>query len=197
MAVEDFEKHAASPSGSLRRIVVVGTSGSGKSTLARQLGKLLSIPAVEMDALFWGPYWTPAPLSVLRERVMQALSGDAWVVDGNYSKVRDLTWGRADTVVWLDYSLWVVMTRLLRRTLTRAIARQELWSGNRESLSKAFFSKDSILLWGLQTHRKNQRTYIDLVNQPQYAHLNIVRLRSPRETRAWLAKISKLVSIAK
>ncbi|HZR41011.1 MAG TPA: hypothetical protein VFB12_12885, partial [Ktedonobacteraceae bacterium] len=127
-------EHARSSSGSLRRIVVVGTSGSGKSTLARQLGKLLSIPAVEMDALFWGPHWTPAPLSVLRERVMQALSGDAWVVDGNYSNVRDLTWGCADTVVWLDYSLWVVMTRLLRRTLTRGIAREELWSGNRESL---------------------------------------------------------------
>lgn len=172
---------------SMRRIVVVGTSGSGKTTLTRQLGVLLSIPAVELDALHWEPNWTEAPLVVLRERVDAALNGDAWAVDGNYSKVRDLTWGRADTVVWLDYSLWVVMRRVIWRTFTRVLSREELWSGNRESLRMALFSKDSILLWALQTHQKNRRTYTELASRPEYAHLVIVRHRSPQATRRWLA----------
>jgi adenylate kinase family enzyme len=173
----------------MRRIVIVGTSGSGKTTLARQLGAQLNIPAVELDALYWEPDWTSAPPPVLRERVDAALSGDGWVVDGNYSTLRDLTWGRADTVVWLDYRLWVVMTRVVRRTFTRAFARVELWNGNRESLKKALFSKESILLWALQTHQKNRRIYRELTNQPEYAHLRIVRHRSPRATRQWLAEV--------
>src|SRR5436309_2489392 len=99
---------------SMQRIVVVGTSGSGKSTLAHQLGSLLNIPSVECDALFWGPDWTPTPFPVLHKRLTNALSGDTWVVDGNYRTMHDLTWERADTIVWLDYSLWVVMTRVIR-----------------------------------------------------------------------------------
>ena len=44
---------------------------------------------------------------------------DAWVVDGNYraAGVLKLVWSRADTVVWLDYSLAVTVSRLLSRHL--------------------------------------------------------------------------------
>jgi len=175
----------------MKCIVVVGTSGSGKTTLARQLGAILEIPAVELDALHWEPHWTPASLSVLRERVDAALSGDAWVVDGNYSKVRDLTWGRADTVIWLDYSLWVVMARVIRRTFTRILSGEELWNGNRERLGNSLFSKDSILLWVLQTHRKNRRTYTQLISQPEYTRLRVVRQRSPQAARLWLEELQK------
>ena len=87
---------------SSRRIAVVGTSGSGKTTVAGQIGQRLGIPHVELDAFYWNPNWTPARLDVFRERTAQALSGDEWVVDGNYSEVRDIVWRRTDTVVWLD-----------------------------------------------------------------------------------------------
>src|SRR5579859_8182423 len=109
-----------------RRIVVVGTSGSGKTTMASTIARFLGIPHVELDALHWGPRWTEAPLGVFRERVDQALSHEAWTVDGNYSKVRDIVWRRADTVVWLDYPLWLIMQRLALRTAGRIISRQEL-----------------------------------------------------------------------
>src|SRR5437016_1896693 len=80
------------------RIVVIGTSGSGKTTQARHLSERLGIPHVELDALHWVPGWTEAPTDALRERVTEALAGDAWLVDGNYSVVRDIVWPRADTV---------------------------------------------------------------------------------------------------
>ena len=60
---------------------------------------------------------------------------------------------------WLDYSLLVIMGRLLRRTFRRALGHHELWSGNRESLRRAFFSRRSILLWALQTYRRRRREY--------------------------------------
>jgi adenylate kinase family enzyme len=169
-----------------RRFVVVGTSGSGKTTLARHLAQRLSIPHVELDALHWGPNWTPSPLGILRDRLEGALSGDAWVCDGNYSKVRDIIWSRADTVVWLDYPLALVMGRVIRRTLHRTLTREELWGGNRERFKEAFFSRDSILLWALSTYGRRRKEYPVLFHRPEYAHLRVIRLQSPRAACQWL-----------
>ncbi|HZU13298.1 MAG TPA: AAA family ATPase [Chloroflexota bacterium] len=170
----------------MQRVVVVGTSGSGKTTLARNLACRLGVPHVEMDALHWEPNWQMASIPVFRERVSAALASDSWVTDGNYSKVRDIVWSRADTVVFLDYGFPLVMRRLFWRTVRRAVRGEELWNGNRESLAEAFFSRDSILLWALQTYRKNRRRYAELFQQPEYRHLRIVHLHSPREAERWL-----------
>ena len=172
-----------------RRIAVVGTTGSGKTTLAHRLAQRLGVPHVELDALHWGPGWTPARPDIFRERAAQALCGDAWVVDGNYSKVRDIVWSRADTVVWLDYALPVVMGRLVWRTFRRIVTREELWSGNRERLWAQLFTSDSILLWALRTYWRRRREYPVLFRQPEYAHLTVVHLRSPRTARAWLSSL--------
>jgi adenylate kinase family enzyme len=168
------------------RIAVVGTSGSGKTTLAGQLAKRLGITHVELDALHWGPGWTPASDPIFRERTEQALSGDAWTTDGNYSAVRDIVWERADTVVWLNYTLPVIMGRVIRRTLWRSVTREELWNENHERLWEALISRDSIVLWALRTYRKRRKEYPVLFSQPEYAHLNVVRLRTPHAAREWL-----------
>ncbi|MBN1179738.1 MAG: adenylate kinase [Anaerolineae bacterium] len=171
-----------------RRIVVVGTTGSGKTTLAGQLARRIGCPHVELDALHWEPNWTEAPLERFRARTCEALSGACWVTDGNYSKVRDIVWGRADTLVWLDYSLAVVFWRLFRRAVRRIATQEELWGGgNRETFRKQFLSRDSLFVWALKTYRRRKREYATLPVQPEYAHLRVIRLRSPRETAAWLA----------
>lgn len=137
------------------RICVVGTSGSGKSTTAAQIAHEMKINHIELDALHWGPNWSETPINEFRQLVTKSLSGSFWVVDGNYGKVRDIVWPRAETVIWLDYSLPLIMWQLIRRTIQRVARREELWAGNRESLTLAFLSKDSILLWALNTYRAN------------------------------------------
>jgi len=173
----------------LRRVAVVGTSGAGKTTLARRLSERLGIPHVELDALHWEPNWTPAEPEVFSERTAQALSGPTWVTDGNYSQVRSIVWSRADTVVWLDFSLPVVMGRMLRRTVRRLVTREELWNQNRENLAGAFLSRDSIILWALQTYRRRRREYPVLLSKPEHAHLKVVHLRSPRKAQRWLESL--------
>ncbi|OUL31711.1 EutP/PduV family microcompartment system protein [Nostoc sp. 106C] len=164
----------------MQRISVVGTSGSGKTTLAQQISRRLNIPHVELDYLHWEPNWVEVPNEVMRSRVSQALSGNSWVVDGNYSIVRDIVWARADTVIWLDYSWPVVMSRILWRTLSRVVTQQEVCNGNRETWQTTF-SRDSVILWALNTYHKKRREYPQLFTKPEYAHLRIVHLRSPSE----------------
>ncbi len=176
-------------SNSSRRISIVGTSGSGKTTLARQLSQRLAIPHVELDALHHEPNWTEAPIDVFRKRVEQSLSGNSWVVDGNYSKVRDIVWSRADTVIWLDYPLPLIMKRVVWRTFRRVVTQEELWNRNRETWQTTF-SRDSIILWVLQTYRKSRKEYSILFKQPEYTHLKVMHMRSPKTTQAWLSSLT-------
>ena len=172
----------------MRRINVVGTSCSGKTILARALAARLDLPHVEFDALFWDSDWTPVPHEVFRQRLTDALADDAWVADGGYESVRDITWSRADTVVWLDYPLALVVRRWAARTVSRIRTREEFWpgTGNRESLRNAF-RRDGLLWWILRTHRgRRERMLLRLAGRPD---LVLVRLRSPREADAWLASL--------
>jgi adenylate kinase family enzyme len=175
----------------VQRIVVVGSGGVGKTTLAAALAARLGVPHVELDSLYWGPNWTgsggsPEGDERFRSRVAAAVSGDAWVVDGNYSVARRVLWPRADTVVWLDYPLPLVLGRLLRRTMRRAWTRELLWGTNRESF-RELLSRDSLIWWVLTTHHRRRRTYAAMPGTPEFAHLAFVRLCSPQETEAWLA----------
>ena len=119
----------------MRRVVVIGTTGSGKSTLAERLSEQTGLRVVELDALFWGRDWQGAPVELFRHRVERETRDDGWIVVGNYSQVRDLVWRPADTLVWIDLPLSVVMWRLLRRTIRRTMTKEDLWgTGNREIL---------------------------------------------------------------
>jgi adenylate kinase family enzyme len=174
----------------LKRILVVGASGSGKTTLAQQLALRLDVPHVELDAFFWEANWTSVSPEIFRERVTQALAGDRWVTDGNFSQVSDLTWGRADTVIWLDYGVGTILMRLVPRTFRRIFTRQALWNGNRESLLQGLFTRESIIVWALKTYKEKRRRYLAAQVDPAYDHLDIIRLCTPSETHVLLSRLS-------
>ena len=168
------------------RFVVIGTSGSGKSTFAKTFANTCGVTYVELDELFWAPNWTPHPTEVFKERVVAATEPERWVVDGNYSVVRAVLWPKATDIVWLNFSRFTVFSRILRRTVMRAITRQDLWAGNKESLLRAFLSKDSILLWSFSTFRKNQVKFATLRASAEFSHLNWHELRTPAEAKRFL-----------
>jgi adenylate kinase family enzyme len=158
---------------------VVGNSGSGKSTLGRALAGQIGAPFVELDAIFHQAGWTPLPTAEFRARVADLVTGDSWVIDGNYSSVRDLIWARADTVVWLDIPRQRVMWQLARRTLFRAIRRAELWNGNTEDW-RNLISRDpnrNILSWAWTNHENYRNQYAG--PHPDYPDIEVIRISDP------------------
>jgi adenylate kinase family enzyme len=175
----------------VQRVWVAGLPGSGKTTLAGTLADRLGVPHVELDALHHGPGWDEAPADLLRERVEAALAGapGGWVVDGNYrGKLGDLVVERADTMVWLDLPLPLILWRIVARTATRLRRGTELWNGNRETWRNAVFTRESLVVWAVQNHRRRRRELPPLA--ASYPGLRLVRLRSPREVAQFLASTS-------
>lgn len=174
--------------GDPRRVVVLGVTGSGKTTAGARIARAISAHHVELDALYWGPNWTPSEPEDFRARIRQALAGhERWVTDGGYAThTVDITWVAADTIVWLDYPRWFTMWRLLRRTVGRLVRREELWAGNRESIRSQFMSKDSLFTWAWTTHRKYRVTYPEHFARPELAAVRVVRCSSPRALEEWM-----------
>jgi adenylate kinase family enzyme len=171
-----------------QRIVIIGVTGSGKTTLAGKLAGIWGVNEIELDALYWNAGWTPTPWEVFRTQIDGVLKADgSWIVDGNYSLVRNLIWSRAELLIWLDYPLATSLRFLLKRTLRRTLKREILWGCNRESFRKAFFSRDSIFLWALKSYRQYQQVYPQQLAAPEFSHLSVVHLKSPAETRLWLS----------
>jgi adenylate kinase family enzyme len=182
----------AAGSRGLARVVVVGPTGAGKSVLAQRLAARLGAPYIELDELFWDAGWTQAAPDVFRTRVERATDSPRWVVAGNYGRVRDLLWPRADTIVWLDYGFPLVLRRLTARTVRRAVTGEVLWNGNREYFWEhcRLWSEKSLFHWLVKTYWAYRRELPVLFARPEHRHLRIVHLRRPREAEAWLADLA-------
>lgn len=173
-----------------RRLVVIGNSGSGKTTFARAVAAALDVPHLELDSVYHQADWQPLHPPAFRARVSEFIDrSPAWVVDGNYSDVRDLLWTAADTVVWLDLPRRENFRSILLRTARRTIRRTVLWNGNRERLDNWRFFYDperSILAWAWTQHGRYRERYAAAMADPRWAHLRILRATSRLEAQGWL-----------
>ncbi|HYZ26231.1 MAG TPA: hypothetical protein VE597_04935 [Geminicoccaceae bacterium] len=88
--------------------------------------------------------------------------------------------------IWLNYPFLTVLRRGLYRTIRRAVLREDLYSGNRETLRRAFLSRDSILWWVVTTHGRRRRQYTALFASPDLGALHLLELRGPREANRFL-----------
>ncbi|MEV7226429.1 MULTISPECIES: adenylate kinase [Polymorphospora] len=165
----------------MRRILVVGSGGAGKSTLARQLGERLELPVVHLDRHYWQPGWVATEPDRWRATVGRLAAADAWVMDGNYGSTLDLRLPRADLLVLCDLPrpvcLWAVIRRRWR---FRATGRPDLHPGCPERLTPAF------LRW-IWSYPGRPRTHLLAAVAAHTPRLAVVRLRSRREVRRWLA----------
>jgi adenylate kinase family enzyme len=175
--------------GSLRRVVVLGTTGAGKSTFARRLAELIGAEHVELDAFNHGPNWVPRSSEEFAAGVAGVLERSCWVVDGNYiDRVSGTLWPCADTVIWLDVPLWVILPRIVLRTVRRIRDRTELWGGNRERWS-ALVGPSSLLSWAVRSQRRHRAELPGRLAELEQAGVRVVRLTSAGDVERWLASV--------
>lgn len=172
----------------MKKVVVAGAPGAGKSTFARELARLRGLHYEELDALYHGPGWTRRPSF---QADLERFTGqEHWVTEWQYEEARPLLNGRADTLIWLDLPLFVVMNRVTRRTLRRWLLREALWAGNREQpLWRIFTDRSNMIRWSWAS-RNHVRDALPAVTQ-DHPDLRIIRLRSRAQVRRFLANASR------
>ncbi|MEN5038526.1 AAA family ATPase [Pseudomonas sp. TWI929] len=171
----------------MQRIVILGNAGSGKSTLARQIGERLGTPVVHLDTLFWEAGWVEPDAETFRTRVRDAVAGEAWVCEGNYSRrTFDLRLPRADLVIWLDTPRLTCLKRVIMRSVLKR-PRPDMPAGCKERLDRAFLE----FLKFVWTFDQGYRPGIEANRQDVGPQVPVVHLRGGRQIAAFLASLTQ------
>lgn len=170
----------------MKRILVIGSGGAGKSTFAKQLGGILGINVIHLDALYWKPGWVEPPKAAWAATVDALISHESWIMEGNYSGTIERRLAACDTVVFLDLSpltcIWRVLKRLKRYHNT---TRPDMGAGCPEHFNLAF------LLWVWNYRRRTRPKIESLLNRCE-RQVRVIRLHSQIEIDEFLRRLNPM-----
>ncbi|QTE23586.1 AAA family ATPase [Polaribacter cellanae] len=166
-----------------RKIIITGTTCTGKTTLGRKLAKKLSITQIDLDDLHFLPNWVEKDNAVFVQDVNNEVNKySEWIVTGSYqSLLKDTIWQEATTIIWLDYSLNLIIRRYFIRTYRRVFLKEKCCGENFETLT-TIFSKESLFLWIFKTYWNRKRRMVDW-KENLFSYKNWIILESPKQEK--------------
>jgi adenylate kinase family enzyme len=171
----------------LKRIMVIGVSpGVGKSTFAAKLGESLGVRVYHLDSYFWKSGWVESTLPEFTSAQKEMVSGEQWIIEGNYSKTLHIRAEKADTIIYLELPLRVCLYRVIKRWISNiGNTRPDMAAGCPEKLDWTF-------LKFILTTYKSRKVKMDklfkmtrLTKESQ----DVIVLKNKREIRDFLSAI--------
>ena len=165
----------------MKKILVIGSSGAGKSTFSRRLGEKTGLPVIHLDVLYWKPNWTESGKDEWKKTVENALKGDEWIMDGNYSGTLEMRLKSCDTVIFLDFPRVLCVYRILKRVAF-------YWKDRRPDMAEGcheqFDWEFTKWVWNYPTRTKPK---VESLLERFTGEKKIIRLKSKRDIEKFLA----------
>lgn len=166
----------------MQKVAIVGCGGSGKSHLARELGKVLDAPVTHLDAVYYDDEWNPLPQEKFEALQRDLVSGQRWVIDGNYNSTLQVRLETCDTVILMDVPTWAALWGIFSRQLRH---------GHGQNKSDGVYNR---IDWGVlryvATYRRKMRPRVLAKIREFGGHAEVVLLTSRSRTRRWLEQVT-------
>ena len=170
--------------GTAKRIAIIGCGGSGKSTLATQLGPVLGLPVVHLDVHYWNPGWVPTPRDEWEDEVEGLISGEFWIIDGNYGSTMDKRLAASDAVIFMDFPRRICLWRVVKRGFQHiGESRPDMAPGCPERLLDGGFFKFIKWIWDYPS--VNRPRLLERLRELP-ASTMIITLQNPNQVRDFL-----------
>ncbi|WP_235550693.1 AAA family ATPase [Paenibacillus sp. Soil787] len=104
----------------MKKILIIGIVASGKTTLAKRLSKKINVPWYELDSIVHHQTLTGRYKRTAEEQIdvlMEIDKNGTWIFEGTDRESNQCLYQMADTIIFLDTSLWKRRIRILTRFL--------------------------------------------------------------------------------
>ena len=171
----------------MKKILIIGSSGAGKSTFARRLHRATGLPLIHLDRLYWKPNWVETTdKSEWKRTIENALRGDAWILDGNYSGTLEMRLEKCDAVIFLDLPRLLCIYRILKRVaLYKKGSRPDMADGCDERFDWEFLK----FAWNYPSRSKPK---VEALLHRFESEKTIFRLHSQKEIEDFFVNIVSL-----
>ena len=164
----------------MNRILVIGCPGAGKTYFAKALSKLINIPVVHMDNLYWNKDRTSVSKSELENKLLPYLKEEKWIIDGNYHETLKQR---------LEYATDVFFLNMPRETCIEGIL--ERIDQPRDDIPWVETKKDAMELieWTIDYESRTKEDEEKLLKR--YKKVNVHILRTREEVNSYLLSLIK------
>ena len=87
----------------MKKIIIIGCPGAGKSTFARALSATTGIPLFYLDMIWHKADKTNISREEFDQRLGVIMTGESWIIDGNYQRTMEWRIKECDTVFLLEF----------------------------------------------------------------------------------------------
>lgn len=124
------------------RICIIGPSSSGKSTLAEKIAGIKKLDLLHLDqaAHIAHTDWERKPFEEFRRIHNAFIAKNAWVIEGNYSRLMPQRFARADTVIFHKFNRFGCLYRFFRRAFSDSLSRPGKLEGSKDNLNLEMIS---------------------------------------------------------
>lgn len=169
----------------MKKIMIVGSEGAGKSTLARKLNEIMGIKLFHLDRLFWKPDWECISKEELGAKIRSIITLESWIIDGNYSSTMEMRLKEADTIIFLDFPLWLCLWGVIKRKfMYEGKTRPDITEGCKEKLDWEFIK------WILTFPLKKRKSIHEKIKKYSEGR-NIFIFKNRKEVKEFIKMLSK------
>lgn len=166
----------------MKRVLVIGCGGAGKSHFSRKLSQITKLPLIHLDKYYHVKkyaYTETCNKQLWVKKATELAQKDSWIIDGNYKRSLRPRLERADTVIFLDYPLYIRLYRIFKRHFYyKNKQRSDMPSTWKEKIEPQF-------LWSVIMYSKKTKPLVlKMINE--YPHLTVVVFKKPDESIKYL-----------
>jgi adenylate kinase family enzyme len=167
----------------MKQVCVIGNSGSGKSVFSKKLANISKLPLIHLDKYYWTDTCTRPHESDWQQEVSEIVKADSWIIDGHHETTLVERFEKADTIIFLDYSVWLSLYRALKRHITKNKV-------DPSCLTKMPFKPK--FFWYIWTFKlwNRKKVYAALEETKDYSY-NFVHLKNDVEASEYLKNIKQ------